>query len=86
MHRKLFLNPKYGKMGLLGYPFWFFFEWMAPLLEAFGYLLLVYLIAVGMINWPIFIFMLVFVYLFSVSFSFFKAIIFGKTLSIRTSK
>jgi len=74
MHRKLFLNPKYGKMGLLGYPFWFFFEWMAPLLEAFGYLLLVYLIAVGMINWPIFIFMLVFVYLFSVSFSFYAVL------------
>lgn len=74
MHRKLFLNPKYGKMGLLGYPFWLFFEWLAPLLEAFGYLLLVYLIAVGTINWPIFIFMLVFVYLFSVSFSFYAVL------------
>jgi cellulose synthase/poly-beta-1,6-N-acetylglucosamine synthase-like glycosyltransferase len=74
MHRKLFLNPKYGKMGLLGYPFWFFFEWMAPLLEAFGYLLLVYLIAVGMINWPIFIFLLAFAYLFSVSFSFYAVL------------
>jgi cellulose synthase/poly-beta-1,6-N-acetylglucosamine synthase-like glycosyltransferase len=74
MHRKLFLNPKYGKMGLMGYPFWFFFEWLAPLLEAFGYLLLVYLIVVGMINWPIFIFMLVFVYLFSVSFSFYAVL------------
>ncbi len=74
MHRKLFLNPKYGKMGLLGYPFWLFFEWLAPLLEAFGYLLLAYLIVMGMVNWPIFIFMLVFVYLFSVSFSFYAVL------------
>lgn len=74
MHRKLFLNPKYGKMGLLGYPFWFVFEWLAPLLEASGYLFLVYLIVVGMINWPIFIFLLVFVYLFSVSFSFYAVL------------
>ena len=30
-HRKMFFNSNYGRLGLLGYPYWFFFEWMAPL-------------------------------------------------------
>lgn len=69
IHRKLFFNPKYGTMGLVGYPYWFFFEWLAPLLEVTGYIYMIYLILVGTINWPFFLFLFAFAYLFGVSFS-----------------
>lgn len=69
IHRKLFFNPKYGTMGLVGYPYWFFFEWLAPLLEVTGYAYMIYLILIGSINWPFFLFLFAFAYLFGVSFS-----------------
>ena len=31
-HRKLFINRKYKHLGMLGYPYWLIFEWMAPLI------------------------------------------------------
>ncbi len=34
-HRKMFFNKNYGRLGMLGYPYWFFFEWLSPLI-AFG--------------------------------------------------
>lgn len=69
IHRKLFFNPKYGTMGLMGYPYWFFFEWLAPILEVTGYVYMLYLILFGSINWPFFLFLFAFAYLFGVSFS-----------------
>ncbi|KGO96987.1 glycosyltransferase family 2 protein [Flavobacterium enshiense] len=36
MHRKLFLNPKYGKTGLLAFPYFVFFEFAVPVLEVIG--------------------------------------------------
>ncbi len=27
-HRRIMLNPRYGKLGILGYPYWFFIEWL----------------------------------------------------------
>jgi len=69
IHRKMFFNPKYQSLGMLGYPFWFFFEWMAPVIEVLGLAYMVYLIFIGAVNWPFFVFLFVFVYLFSVAFS-----------------
>ncbi|MTK52834.1 glycosyltransferase [Paludibacter sp.] len=74
IHRKLLFNPKYGRLGMLGYPFWFFFEWLAPLFEAGGYVFMLFLLMTSIINWPIFLFLLLFVYLFSVSFSFYAVL------------
>jgi len=68
-HMTLFGNPKYGNLGLLGHPYWFFFEWLAPLIEFFGlfYLLLVFVI--GNPDWPFFLLLLGFTYLFAVTYS-----------------
>ena len=74
IHRKLFFNPKYGRLGMLGHPFWFFFEWLAPLVETAGFIFMIFLILMGMVNWPLFWFLLIFVYLFSVSFSFYAVL------------
>lgn len=40
IHFKMFLNPKYGRAGMLGMPFYFFFEALGPVIELTGYLLI----------------------------------------------
>lgn len=68
-HRRLFFNPKYGKLGLLGYPYWFFFEWLAPILEFVGIIVFIVLAIIGKLNVPFFLLLLGFVYFFAVSVS-----------------
>jgi biofilm PGA synthesis N-glycosyltransferase PgaC len=66
-HRHMFLNKKYGRLGMLGYPYWFFFEWLSPLIAFGGMLYTLLLIITGSLNWPFFILLYVFVYTFAVS-------------------
>jgi cellulose synthase/poly-beta-1,6-N-acetylglucosamine synthase-like glycosyltransferase len=40
IHFKMFLNPKYGRAGLLGMPFYFLFEALGPVIELAGYILI----------------------------------------------
>lgn len=68
-HRKLFLNRKYGKLGMLGYPYWLFFEWLAPIMEFFGILIFAILAFTGKLNVSFFLLLLGFVYFFAVSLS-----------------
>jgi cellulose synthase/poly-beta-1,6-N-acetylglucosamine synthase-like glycosyltransferase len=68
-HRKLLFNKKYGKLGLLGYPYWLMFEYLAPIIEFFGILWFTFLAITGRLNWPFFLLLLGFVYFFAVSLS-----------------
>ncbi len=68
-HRKLFLNRKYGKLGLLGYPYWLIFEYLAPIIEFLGILWFFFLVIRGRLNWPFFLLLTGFVYFFAVSLS-----------------
>jgi hypothetical protein len=68
-HRKMFFNSSYGRLGLLGYPYWFFFEWMAPLIAFSGFIYTIYLIARDALNWPFYLLLFIFVYSFAVSLS-----------------
>ncbi len=68
-HRKLFLNPKYGKLGMLGYPYWLVFEYVAPIVEFLGILWFIFLAITGNLNWPFFLLLFGFVYFFAVSLS-----------------
>ena len=36
-HRKLLLNPRYGRIGLFAFPYFFFLEMLGPLIELGGY-------------------------------------------------
>jgi len=36
-HRKLWFNPKYGRVGLFSMPYFIFFEALAPIIESLGY-------------------------------------------------
>jgi poly-beta-1,6-N-acetyl-D-glucosamine synthase len=72
IHRKLFFNPRYGVMGMVSYPFWLFFEWLAPFVEAFGLLFFAFLVAANKVDWQLFTLMLCVVYCFSLFVSMFS--------------
>lgn len=66
IHKKVIFNPKYKILGLLTFPYWVLFEWLAPLLEFGGIVFFIWLIVSGQINWPYALVLLLFVYSFSV--------------------
>jgi cellulose synthase/poly-beta-1,6-N-acetylglucosamine synthase-like glycosyltransferase len=68
-HRRLFMNPRYGKLGVLGYPYWFFFEWLAPLIAFSGFIYTIYLVISDKLNLPFYLLLFLFVYTFAVSLS-----------------
>lgn len=65
-HRKVFLNPKYKRFGLIVFPYNTIFEFFAPILELLGLFFYLYLILTKGINWHMAILLLIFVYTFSV--------------------
>ncbi len=75
MHRGVFFNPSYKKIGLISYPFWFFFEWLAPIIEFLGIVYTVFLAFFGVINWDFFFLMCALVYSFAVFFSVFALLL-----------
>lgn len=66
LHRKMFFNPKYGLMGMLSYPYWFFFEWLAPWIEVTGLIFMTVLLLLGKGSIPFAISLVLAVYTFSV--------------------
>lgn len=68
-HRKMFFNPKYRILGLLSMPYWFFFEWLAPIFEFSGILFFLFLLVFGQVNWIIFLIFFGVVYSFAILFS-----------------
>ena len=71
MHRILFLNPKYGLLGLLSYPYWFLYEFLAPVIEFTGMLIFIVLAVSGRINWSFFLALTTFILFFGWLFSIF---------------
>lgn len=69
IHKKMMFNPKYKILGMLSTPFWFFFEWLAPLIEFVGVLFFLFLLALGQINWQVFLTFFLAVYSFAILFS-----------------
>lgn len=69
IHKKIFFNPKFGLLGMVSFPYWFFFEWMAPLVEFFGVVNFAFLALLGYVNWPFFLSLLALVYTFAMMFS-----------------
>ena len=85
LHKDLFFNPRYGVMGMLSYPYWIFFEWLAPIIETLGILYFILIALFGYPNWTFFSITLFFVYFFSVSFSTY-AILFDHLIYHRYTK
>ncbi|NDP21306.1 MAG: glycosyltransferase family 2 protein [Paludibacter sp.] len=70
-HKKMFLNPKYGRVGMISFPYWVVFEWLAPLIQIIGLIYLFLTVIFGLLNLHVFITLLLFVFSFSVMYSLF---------------
>lgn len=68
-HKVLFMNPRFGIFGMLGYTYWFFIEWMAPVVEFLGLVYFTLLLMFGKPNWYFFLLLFAFVYTFAVALS-----------------
>lgn len=68
-HKEMFLNRKYGKMGVFFFPYWCLFEFGAPIVEFLGLTFLLIFGLMGWINWPAAVLLFVFVYLLGCIFS-----------------
>ncbi len=64
IHRKLFLNPKYGKTGFICFPYFVFCEFFVPILEIVGVIVLSIDYLYFSINYDFLVIISVFVYLF----------------------
>jgi len=51
-HRTLLFNPKYGRMGMIVYPYFVFNEMLAPVVEAVGLLGVILGLLLNAIDWP----------------------------------
>jgi cellulose synthase/poly-beta-1,6-N-acetylglucosamine synthase-like glycosyltransferase len=54
-HAKLFLNPSYGKLGMLSIPYFVLFEMIGPWIELQGYSMVILALSFGLLNIPVLI-------------------------------
>lgn len=67
-HKDMLFNPRYGTVGFLALPYFWFFEMMGPAIEASGYVVLLWVFASGVIA-DFFVFVFLMAYLFGLFFS-----------------
>lgn len=72
-HKVMFFNPRYRLIGMLSYPYWFFFEMLAPVIEFFGFVVFLILSILGLINFYTFLALLLFIITFGYLYSAFAA-------------
>ncbi len=70
-HKVMFFNRKYGLLGMLSYPYWLFFEFLAPIIEFIGAIIFLILCVFGLINWSFFVSLLTFIFSFGMLYSVF---------------
>lgn len=67
LHRKMFLNPKYGRTAFLVLPFFFSFEFLVPIIEFLGVITLVVSLVFGLVDFQYLLIVSTIVYLFYLS-------------------
>ncbi|MCL7753506.1 glycosyltransferase [Polaribacter sp. Z022] len=70
MHKNIGLNPKYGILGMLSFPYWYIFERLAPIVEVLGIIYFILLVIFRELNWVFVLGFFLVAYLFSLVFSF----------------
>jgi len=50
-HRKMWFNPRYGRIGMIAIPYYLLFEALSPVLEVGGYAFMLILGILGRLNW-----------------------------------
>lgn len=67
LHRKMFLNPKYGRTAFVVLPFFFSFEFLVPIIEFLGVITLVVSLVFGLVDFQYLLIVSTIVYLFYLS-------------------
>jgi poly-beta-1,6-N-acetyl-D-glucosamine synthase len=75
IHKKMFFNRRFGILGILSYPYWFFYELLAPIIEFGGFVGLSIFAMAGFISWPFFLLLLAFILCFGFLYSVFAILI-----------
>jgi len=52
IHRRMMLNPRYGIIGMVAFPYFVFFEMLAPVVELSGYIIIPISYALGIVDFP----------------------------------
>jgi poly-beta-1,6-N-acetyl-D-glucosamine synthase len=68
-YRHMLLNPRYGTVGLLGMPFYFLSEIVAPLFEVAAVVTLVAGVSLGLVDWRVFAIVTLAIALFNACFN-----------------
>lgn len=68
-HRKLAFNPNYRALGMLSYPYWLFFERLAPIIETIGILYFLMLTFLKEVRWDYTLAFFLVAYLFTILFT-----------------
>lgn len=58
MHKYMFLNPRYGLVGMVSFPYFLLFEYLTPFLEVLGMITITLSYLLGIINLTFFLFYL----------------------------
>jgi len=66
-HFKMLFNPAYGRVGLIMFPYNFFFELIAPLVEITGIMYYIFLLATGQVNYEFALVLFFYLYCFSIT-------------------
>ncbi len=69
IHKKLIFNPRYHFLGMVSMPFWFLFEWLAPIVETTAFLYLIMMAFLGILNVELFVTLLLLIYVFAIMYS-----------------
>ena len=69
IHKKLIFNPRYRFLGIISMPYWFLFEWLAPIVESTAFLYLVMMAFLGILNIQLFITLFLLIYTFAIMYS-----------------
>jgi len=69
MHRKVGLNPKYHRLGLVSLPYWFIYERLAPIVEVLGIIYFIILISLLQVRWDYVYAFFIGSYLFTIVYS-----------------
>jgi cellulose synthase/poly-beta-1,6-N-acetylglucosamine synthase-like glycosyltransferase len=52
-HRRMLFRPRYGKVGLMAFPYFFFLEMLGPVIELAGYAVFAVSAAMGLVDWRV---------------------------------
>ncbi len=63
MHKIMFFNPRYRLLGMVSYPYWFFFEFLAPIIEFIGIIGFLIFSFYGIVSWQTFFILLACIFL-----------------------